>query len=91
MDIITWDPKDHNEMWKRFEKWEYPEGIKVIGEWSDLSSCRHIVLYEVEDAESYAEGMYPWLDICHFDSFPVMESGDVAKFMAEHMGYNPVV
>ncbi|KGK99752.1 hypothetical protein LI82_00625 [Methanococcoides methylutens] len=91
MDIITFDSKDINEVRERFENWEYPEGITIIGEWDDLSSCRHIVLYDVENSEAYAAGMFPWLDICRFDSFPVMASSDVAKFVSEHMGYNPVV
>jgi hypothetical protein len=91
MDIITFDPKDKKEVLRRFENWEYPKGIKVIGEWDDLSSCRHIVLYDAEDSEAYAAGTFPWLDICRFDSFPVMESSETMKFMAEHMGYDPVI
>ena len=91
MDIITFEPKDKDEVLERFKDWEYPEGITVIGEWDDLSSCRHILLYDAENSEAYAAAMFPWLDICRFDSFPVMESSDVAKFMAEHMGYNPLV
>ncbi|MCK5343165.1 MAG: DUF3303 family protein [Candidatus Heimdallarchaeota archaeon] len=81
VDIITWDPKDVKEVVKRFEKWEYPEGIKVVGEWSDLSSCRHIVVYDVENSETYAEAMFPWRDICWFDSFPVMEPRESMKFV----------
>lgn len=91
MDIVTWDAKDKEEVLGRFEKWEAPEGINIIGEWDDLSSCRHIVLYDAEDSESYAAATFPWLDICRFDSFPVMESSETMKLIAEHMGYNPVV
>ncbi|WP_233085482.1 DUF3303 domain-containing protein [Methanococcoides orientis] len=91
MDIITWEPKDDKEIGSRFLNWKYPEGIKIIGEWADLSTCRHIVVYDAENAETYAAAMFPWRDICYFDSFPVMESSDVMKFMSEHMGYNPVI
>lgn len=83
MDIITWDSKDRDEVIERWEKWEYPKGNKIIGEWDDLSSCRHILLYDVENSEAYAAAMLPWLDICRFDSFPVMESSDTMKFLVE--------
>ncbi len=84
MDIVTWEPKDTAEMMNRFSNWEYPEGLKVINEWEDLTSCRHIVLYEVESAEDFAAGTFPWRDICYFDSFPVMESNACMKFMIEN-------
>ncbi|MEZ5336085.1 MAG: DUF3303 family protein [Methanolobus sp.] len=84
MDIITWEPKDTPEMLRRFAKWEYPEGIKVISEWEDLTSCRHILIYDAESSEAYAAGTFPWRDICYFDSFPVMESEVCMKFMAEN-------
>ena len=84
MDIITWDPKDSDEVLKRLVKWEYPKGNKIIGQWDDLSSCRAILLYDAENSEAYAAAMFPWRDICRFDSFPVMESSDTMKFMVEH-------
>ncbi|WP_135606185.1 DUF3303 domain-containing protein [Methanococcoides sp. NM1] len=85
MDIVSWEPKDNNEVAERFSNWESPEGIKVIGEWEDLSTCRHIVVYDAENAEAYAAAMFPWRDICYFDSFPIMESSKVMKFMSEQM------
>lgn len=85
MDIVTWEPKDNDEVVTRFSNWDFPEGIKVISEWLDLSSCRYIAVYDVENAEAYAAGTFPWRDILYFDSFPVMESNDAMKFMAEHM------
>ncbi|WP_445474052.1 DUF3303 domain-containing protein [Methanococcoides methylutens] len=73
MDIITWDPKDNAEVGNRFLNWKYPEGIKVISEWQDLSSCRSIIVYDAENSEAYAYATIPWMDICRFDSFPVMD------------------
>lgn len=32
MDIVTWDRKDNDKVHERYENWEYPEGIKVVGE-----------------------------------------------------------
>ncbi|WP_407356302.1 DUF3303 domain-containing protein [Methanolobus sp. WCC5] len=84
MDIITWEPKDTAEVLNRFKSWKYPEGLKVISEWEDLSTCRHIVVYDAQNAEVYASSSFPWRDICYFDSFPVMESNACMKFMAEY-------
>jgi len=72
-------------MFERFMKWEYPEGIKVVGEWDDLSGCRHVVVYDAESADAYAACMFPWRDICKFDSFPAMAPDDLMKFMEQHM------
>ncbi|WP_135611615.1 DUF3303 domain-containing protein [Methanococcoides sp. AM1] len=85
IDIVTWDPKDSKEVEERYSTWEFPEGIKVIGEWIDLSSCRTVLIYDAENAEAYAAATFPWRDIFYFDSFPVMEASEVMKFMTEHM------
>ena len=85
MDIITWDPKDNEEMNKRYKNWEYPEGIKVVNEWIDIANCRTIIVYDVENTEAYAASMFPWRDICYFDSFPVMDIKEAIKFEEEHM------
>ncbi|WP_406661860.1 DUF3303 family protein [Methanolobus sp. ZRKC3] len=85
IDIVTWEPKDNDEVTNLFSNWEYPEGIKVIGEWIDLSNCRTVVVYDAENAEAYVAATFPWRDICYFDSFPVMESTELMKLMSEKM------
>lgn len=85
MDIITWDPKDSEEVENRFSNWELPEGFTLLGQWHDLSGTRSVMVYEVENAEAYAAGMFPWRDICYFDSFPVMDTAELEKFMSEQM------
>ncbi|MBN2488259.1 MAG: hypothetical protein JXA98_04455 [Methanosarcinaceae archaeon] len=83
INIVTWEPKDNDEVLIGFLKWQYPEGINVIGEWSDLSSCRHVVVYDVENADTYAAAVLPWRHICKFDSFPVMKPIDLMRFLAK--------
>ena len=85
MDIITWEPQDTDEVISRYSKWEYPEGIRVISEWDDLSTCRHIVIYDAESSEAYITCNFPWRDICYFDSFPIMESGECMKCLSDQM------
>ncbi|AKB85615.1 DUF3303 domain-containing protein [Methanococcoides methylutens] len=85
IDIVSWEPKDQNEIMKRFENWEPPEGIEIIGQWIDLSNCRTVVVYDAEDAKAYAAATFPWRDICYFDSFPVMEASELMEFLSEKM------
>lgn len=85
MCIVTWDPKDDDEVSKRYAKWEWPEGIRLISEWSDLSGCRYVAVTDAESTEAYAAANLPWRDICWIDSFPVMETKELMKFVSEHM------
>ena len=85
IDIVSWEPKDQNEVLERFSSWEYPEGIKVIGEWIDLTNCRSVLVSEAENDGVFAAAYLPWRDICYFDSFPAMESSEYMKFLSEHM------
>ncbi|MCM1988002.1 DUF3303 domain-containing protein [Methanococcoides seepicolus] len=84
VDITTWDPKDNEEVHKRFENWEDPEGIKMIGQWLDIASCRIVQVYDVENTEAYAASLFPWRDICYIDSFPVMDPEEAIKFADKH-------
>ncbi len=85
MDIITWEPKDNDEMTKRYSKWKWPEGVTVVSEWIDLSTCRYVGIYDIKNAEDYASSAFPWRDICRIDTFPVMEASEFMKFISEHI------
>ncbi|WP_406660323.1 DUF3303 family protein [Methanolobus sp. ZRKC3] len=74
MDIMTWDKKDDMEIGKRYESWEYPKGYNEIASWSDLSSCRVFVVYELENAEAYANATFPWRDVIDCETIPVMNT-----------------
>lgn len=78
MDIITWEPKDSLKVVELYEKYEYPKGIKVIDEWTDLTGYRTFVIYESEDEKTYAESVMPFIGMCRFETFPVMK---LDKFM----------
>jgi len=81
MDIWTWEPERRNEMEKRWAEWKYPEGIKVIGEWLDLTGNRFFLLYVVEDPKVLLEANYYWTDLAKVESVPVMEFGEVSKLL----------
>jgi hypothetical protein len=78
MDIITWDPKDSEKVEKLYMNYKYPEGIKVIDEWFDLTGYRFFVIYEIDDEKTYASSVFPFMGICRFETIPVMKSD---KFM----------
>ncbi|WMW21752.1 DUF3303 family protein [Methanolobus mangrovi] len=72
MDIMTWEPKDNEEMDKRYRSWEYPKGYNVISEWLDISSCRFFIVYELDNEEAYARATFPWKDISKLETIPIM-------------------
>ncbi|HWR25225.1 MAG TPA: DUF3303 family protein [Methanosarcina sp.] len=78
MDIITWEPKDSEKVEKLYMNYKYPEGVKVIDEWFDLTGYRMFVIYEIEDEKAYAASVFPFMGTCRFETFPVMKSD---KFM----------
>lgn len=85
MDIMTWDPKDDMEVSKRYMEWKYPKGYNVIADWSDLSSCRAFVVYELESAEAYMAATFPWRDIMNCETIPVMETQKAVEFGSKMM------
>jgi len=78
MDIITWEPKDSLKVAEFYANYEYPKGIKVIDEWTDLTGYRTFVIYETEDEKTYASSVMPFIGLCRFETFPVMK---LDKFM----------
>jgi hypothetical protein len=73
MDIITWEPKDSLKVAELYSNYEYPKGIKVIDEWTDLTGYRTFVIYESEDEKTYATSVLPFIGLCKFETFPVMQ------------------
>lgn len=84
MDIVTWEPKDNQEVHERYMTWEYPKGYNVMSEWFDLSSCRVFIVYELENGEAYARSAFPFRDITKLETIPIM-SPQEAIGIAEKM------
>lgn len=85
MDIMTWEPKDNEEINERYMSWTYPEGYNMISEWADLSSCRVFIVYELDNEEAYAKATFPWRDISKVETIPVMDTTEAVKM---HMKMN---
>jgi hypothetical protein len=84
MDIVTWDPRDNQEVHERYEAWEYPKGYNVISEWFDLSACRVFIIYDLDNEEAYARSAFPFRDITKLETIPIM-SPEKAIEIAEKM------
>lgn len=78
MDIITWEPKDSLKVAELYANYEYPKGIKIIDEWTDLTGYRTFIIYETDDEKTYATSVFPFMGLCRFETFPVMK---LDKFM----------
>ena len=81
MDIWTWEPDKRDEIERRASEWKFPEGIKELGYWLDLTDRHAFCLYEVEDPKVLLGANHYWTDIAKVKSFPVMEMKDVMELM----------
>ncbi len=85
MSIWVWKSERRDEVKKRWSEYKYPEGIKLVGEWLDITGNRIFVLSEADNPRIMLEANDLWLDIAIVDTVPVMEAKEVAKIMAEKM------
>jgi len=81
MTVFTWEPDKRDEVLKRrMEKGALaPDGMKIIGEWVDVSGGRVFRLTEVKDDRAMMAGSLAWTDLGKVDSAPVMVTEDVLK------------
>jgi len=82
MGILTWEPEKRDEVIKRRAgKWEYPEGIKLIGEWSDLAGDRVFSLAEIDNPKAMLAAAFVWSDIAKLEIVPLMETEEMLKLL----------
>jgi hypothetical protein len=76
MTIYTWEPEQRNEIVKRrIQKGRLiPEGVKVLGEWSDLGGGRGFLLVESSDPKALMSGSRAWFDLMKMEAVPVMDT-----------------
>ncbi|MDX9821283.1 MAG: hypothetical protein RBT20_05080 [Syntrophales bacterium] len=74
MMICTWEPGDEREVRTRKVGWEWPEDVKVIGEYYDLQGCRTIYVVQT-DAKGLIAARAAWIDVLKFEIFPVYPLG----------------
>ncbi len=81
MTIFTYKPEKRNEVIKRrLEKGPLvPDGMKVIGEWSDIGGGRVFRLVQVESPAAAISATGAWSDLGQYEIVPVMESHEALK------------
>jgi len=60
---------------------KFPEGIKVIGQWSAIGGGRGFTLVEVDDPKVALTATMAWSDLLKFEIVPVIETEEVRKLM----------
>ncbi len=60
---------------------KFPEGIKVIGQWSAIGGGRGFTLVEVEDPKVALTATMAWSDLLKLEVVPVIETEEVRKLM----------
>lgn len=81
MTVFTWEPDKRDAIIKRrAEKGMMaPKGMKVIGEWVDVSGGRVFRLSEVDKPQTAIAGTLAWDDLGKVESATVLESEEVMK------------
>ena len=81
MSIYTFEPAKRNEIIKRRTErgTALREGVKVIGEWTDLGGSRGFLLIEAEDPKVLMAGTLAWSDLMEIESVPVIQTEEVMQ------------
>ena len=82
--IFTYKPEKRDEVIKRRLEigTGLPQGLKSIGEWTDLTGGRNFTLTEgPDDAKLLLAAIMAWDDLGEFDNVPVMEVEEALKLV----------
>jgi hypothetical protein len=81
MTIYTWEPGQRNELVKRrIEKGRrLHEGVKILGEWTDLGGGRGFLLVESDDPKALMSGTMAWGDLMKMEAVPVIDTEESMK------------
>ncbi|MGD8372079.1 MAG: DUF3303 family protein [Syntrophobacterales bacterium] len=82
MAVFTYEPQDRDRVIKR--RMENPadfKGVKVKGEWFDVSGHRVFSLFEADDAAHVAALFYDWTDLGVAELIPVVDTEFAIKLL----------
>ena len=66
--------------------WEYPEGLKVVGEyWLEAEDPSAIVLVETERMEALTACMIAWEDLMDIEIFPALRAEEGLESLRQKM------
>jgi len=82
MAIFSYSPEDRNLVIERgMGSVESIPGVKVLGEWFDVSGHRVFRLFEAEDEVRLAASIFNWTDLGVAEVIPVMETEKALKML----------
>ena len=81
MAVFSYAPEDRNLVIERGMEPEKLVGVKVKGEWFDLSGHRVFRLFEAEDDAHLAASIFGWTDLGVAEIIPVMETERALKLL----------
>ncbi|NSW87785.1 MAG: DUF3303 family protein [Syntrophobacteraceae bacterium] len=82
MAIFSYAPEDRKQVIERgMGGVEKESGVKILGEWLDLSGHRVFRLFEAEDDVHLAASVFNWSDLGVAEIIPVMETEKALKFL----------
>ncbi len=87
MVIYTWEPEQRNEVLKR-RMGRTPrmrEGVKVLGEWTDMGGGRGFFLVEANDPVTLMSKTTAWADLVKMEAVPVVETEELMKLVKSQL------
>jgi len=80
LSILSWEPEKAHEVTERFKKWKVPEGLKwILPPHTLMGRNQSASIVETDDPKVLAKVDRYWRDIAEFESFPIMDSREIAK------------
>ena len=81
MAIFSYAPEDRNLVIERGMGSDKSTGVKVIGEWFDISGHRVFRLFEADDDAHLAASVFGWSDLGVTEVIPVMDTEKALKLL----------
>ena len=82
MAVFTYEPQDRDKVIeRRLQNPASPKGVKVKGEWFDVSGHRVFRLFEADDAAHVVASFYDWTDLGVAELIPVVETEFAIKLL----------
>lgn len=76
VNVYSFDQDKRDQILKRrLEKGRmFPQGVKVLGEWSAIGGNKGVIVVEVDDPKLLYQAVLAWGDILHSDIFPALDT-----------------
>ena len=82
MAVFTYEPQDRDRVIeRRVKNPRSPKGVKIQGEWFDVSGHRVFCLFEADDAAPVAASFYDWSDLGVAELIPVVDTEFAIKLL----------